>query len=148
MSLQQQIHADLIGAMKSGEAEKRDVLRFLESAMKKVMVDSRKETLTDEEVRKVIASQIKSRKDSVEQFRSGNREDLAEPEERAIELLGVYMPKQMDDAELETLVRGALEAAGVSDAKDMGRAMGAVMPKVSGRADGNRVREMVQKLLS
>lgn len=148
MKLQEQIHEDLIASMKSGETEKRDVLRFLESAIKKRAIDNKKQDLSDEEVQKVIASQIKSRRDSVGQFRAGNRVDLAEPEERAIRMLETYLPEQMGDEEIEALVQEALEKYGVTSEKDMGRAMGAIMPQVQGRADGNRVRKVVQKLLT
>lgn len=143
----QKIHEDLVTAMKSGDTKRRDVLRFLESDIKKREIDERKE-LSDEEVQKVIASQIKSRRDSIVQFRAGGREDLAEPEELAIRILEAYLPEQMDDEELEALVKTTLEESGISSVKDMGRAMGVVIAKIAGRADGNRVRESVQKFLS
>lgn len=144
--LSQKIHEDLVLAMKSGDTERRDILRFLEADIKKKAIDTRKE-LTDEEVQKAIASQIKSRKDSVAQFRSGGREDLAAPEISAITILEAYLPAQMEDEELLVIVKESLSEAGIVDAKDIGRAMGAVMSKIAGRADGNRVREMVVKML-
>ncbi len=145
--LSQKIHEDLIVAMKSGDTGRRDVLRFLEADIKKKSIDTRRE-LSDEEVQKAITSQIKSRKDSIAQFRSGGREDLAEPEVSAIAILEAYLPEQMSDEDLGSIVRGALAESGVDDLKDMGRAMGAVMPKVAGRADGNRVKDMVIKVLT
>ena len=147
-SLQETIHADLIRAMKAGEVAKRDTLRFLESDLKKRAIDARKNALSDEEAQKAVASQIKARKDSVEQFREGGREDLATLELEAIAILEAYLPAQMPDEELEQLVRDALAQSGITDAKDMGRAMGAVMPKIAGRADGNRVRKVVAKILA
>lgn len=145
--LSQKIHENLILAMKAGDTVTRDTLRFLEAEIKKRAIDTRKE-LGDEEVQKVIVSQVKSRKDSISQFLSGGREDLANPEILAVEILEKYLPSQMEDGELEKLVKIELEQAGISDVKDMGRAMGIVMAKIAGRADGNRVREKVQKFLS
>lgn len=146
--LLEKIHGDLIAAMKSGDAERRDVLRFLESDLKKRAIDARKEALSDEEAQKVVASHVKARKDSVLQFRSGGREDLAIPEEAAILILESYLPEQMSDVDLEAAVREALSENGITDAKEMGRAMGAVMKRIAGRADGNRVKVMVGKILA
>ena len=143
----ERIHADLISAMKSGDATRRDILRFLESDCKKKAIDARKEALTDEEALKVIASHIKSRKDSVAQFRAGGREDLAIPEEAAILVLEAYLPEQMSDRELETIVREFLAESGAVDDKNRGPAIGAVMKRVAGKADGGRVREMMEKIL-
>lgn len=142
--LAQTIHTDLISAMKSGDTACRDVLRFLESDLKKRAIDSRKE-LTDEDIQKVIASHIKSRRDSVAQFRLGNREDLVGAELDAIVLLEKYLPRQMSQEELETFVAETLGSFGTVD---IGKAMGVLMPKISGRADGNRVREAVINFLA
>jgi uncharacterized protein len=91
---------------------------------------------------------VKTRRESVEAFRKGGREDLAAKEEAEIAILGAYLPEQLDDATLEALVTEAIAATGASNARDMGKVMGWLSPKTKGRADGRRVSEIVARALA
>lgn len=150
MSLYATIGEHLKEAMKSGDALRRDTLRMLQSAAKNVAIDKRKPVteLTDAETEDVIRRLVKQRKDSIEQYRAGGREDLASKEESELSLLAAYLPASMPEAELRALVEEALREAGIADKSKMGQAMGVVMKKVAGRASGDDVRKMVESLLA
>ena len=103
--------------------------------------------LTDDEVTEVLSRQVKQRRESVEQFRSGGREEMAANEEAEAEILAEFLPEQLSAAELEALVAQAVAETGATSPSDMGRVMGAVMPHVKGRADGKAVSEAVRRRL-
>jgi uncharacterized protein YqeY len=136
--------------MKAGETFRRDTLRLLQSAVKNVAIDKRvaPAELSDTDVEDVIKRLVKQRKDSITQYRAGNREDLAEKEAEELTLLSVYLPEAMGEAELGALVADALKEAGLTTRDKMGQAMGVVMKKVAGRASGDDVRRVVESLLS
>lgn len=142
-----QIKDDMKAAMKAKEVAKRDALRLLLSAFKQVEVDERKE-LTDEDVSKIIQKQVKQRQDSAAQYKEAGRDDLLEKEESEIATFMVYMPKQLDDAELETAVKEIITHVGATSMKDMGKVMGSASKSLSGKADGKRINEVVKKLLA
>ncbi len=150
MGLYQILGDDLKQAMKAGETFRRDTLRLLQSAVKNVAIDKRvaPAELSDTDVEDVIKRLVKQRKDSITQYRAGNREDLAEKEEEELALLSVYLPEAMGVAELSALVADALKEAGLTTKDKMGQAMGVVMKKVAGRASGDDVRRVVESLLS
>jgi uncharacterized protein YqeY len=104
--------------------------------------------LSDDEIGGVLTREVKTRRESVEAFRKGGREDLAAKEEAEIAILGAYLPEQLDDATLEALVTEAIAATGASNARDMGKVMGWLSPKTKGRADGRRVSEIVARALA
>ena len=141
--LKQKLQDDLKTAMKAGDAQKRDVLRMLTSAVKNKEIDKRVE-LTDEQVLEVIASEVKKRKDSVAQFIAGNRKDLADKEESEISVLIGYLPEQMGEEELKKIVS---ETVAGMDKNEVGLAMKAVMAKVKGKADGALVSRLVKDAL-
>ncbi len=145
-ALREQINNDMKTAMKAKETQKRDALRLLLSAFKQVEVDERKE-LSDEDVSKIIQKQVKQRLDSASQFKEAGRDDLLEKEETEIAFFMVYMPKQLDDAELEEAVAAIIAQVGASTMKDMGKVMGVASKQLSGKADGKRINEVVKKLL-
>lgn len=150
MSLHETIGAHLIEAMKSGDMLRRDTLRLLSSAMKNVAIEKRKASteLTDSEVEDVLRRLVKQRKDSIEQFRAGKREDLALKEEAELNILSIYLPQAMSGEALHTLVTETLSEAGLTSKTQMGQAMGLVMKKVAGQASGDDVRRIVEKFLS
>ncbi len=150
MSLYQTLSDDLKQAMKAGDVSKRDTLRLLQSAMKNSAIDKRKSAseLSDAEVEEIIKKLVKQRKDSIEQYVTGNREDLAEQERRELALLSVYLPAALPEAELYTLVEEVLTGAGIMTKDKMGQAMGLAMKKVAGQASGDDVRRIVESLLS
>ncbi len=146
-TLLDQIKADMKEAMKAKDVAKRDALRLLLSAFKQIEVDERKE-LTDEDVSKIIQKQVKQRQDSAAQYKEAGRDDLLEKEESEIATFMVYMPKQLDDTELETAVKEIIAQVGAESMKDMGKVMGTASQQLSGKADGKRINEVVKKLLA
>lgn len=150
MNLYETILTHLKEAMKSGDTVKRDTLRLLQSAVKNTAIEKRKTPaeFSDEEVLDVIRRLVKQYKDSIEQYRAGNRADLVSKEETELNVLSVYLPQAMAEEELRVLVETALKEAGITAKSQMGQAMGIVMKKVAGRADGNDVRRIVESLLS
>ena len=150
MGLYQTLGDDLKQAMKAGETFRRDTLRLLQSAVKNVAIDKRvaPAELSDTDVEDVIKRLVKQRKDSITQYRAGNRVDLAGRRDKKKTLLSVYLPEAMGEAELGALVADALKEAGLTTRDKMGQAMGVVMKKVAGRASGDDVRRVVESLLS
>jgi hypothetical protein len=121
-------------AMRSGEKERLGTIRMITAAIKQREVDERI-TLDDSQVLAVLEKMIKQRKESVEQFKAGNRQDLADKESAEISLLQSYMPAQLSGAELDALINEAVAATGASSIKDMGKVMGLIKAKAQGRAD-------------
>lgn len=147
MSLSEIITTDMKEAMKAKDNATLSTLRLLRSAIKNQEIDLQHE-LTDEEVLAVVKSQTKQLKDSIEAFVSGNREDLAEPTRAEVEILKKYLPAEMSDEELQGIVKKTIEELGATSKEDMGKVMGLAMKAVAGKADGNRVKQMVEKSLS
>jgi uncharacterized protein len=147
VTLRQRLKDDITAAMRSGAVLRRDTLRMAENAIYNAEKRDRR-TYSDDEVAAVIAKEVKTRRESVEAFRAGKREDLASKEEAEIEILGAFLPAQLDDAELEALVAEAIQATGAASPKDMGKAMGWLAPRTRGRADGRRVSEAVTRRLA
>lgn len=133
--------------MKEKNAFKVDALRMLISEIKKREIDTRT-TLSAPEIFACINSLVKQRQDSVEAYKAGNRPELADKEQKEIELLRSYLPQAFSDAELSALIAGEIKAAGATSPKDMGKVVKAVLAKAEGRADGKRVSAAVQAALS
>jgi len=150
MNLKEKINEDLKNAMKSGETEKRDTLRMIGSMIKNAEIEKGKKEsgLNDEEVVEVLARAVKQRKDSAEQYKAGNRPDLAEKEEKEIEIISTYLPEQMSEEEIAQAVKEVIGGLNLEGKADIGKVMGPVMGKLKGKADGNLVREIVQKELN
>lgn len=149
MTLHEHLREDLKQAMRSGDSFKRDIIRFLESALKNVAIEKRKpiSDLTDAEVQEVIRRSIKQRKDSVEQYESGGRPELAEKEKKEMLLLQTYLPQAMDEVSVRNLVRQAVIETGAAGMGDFGRAMGAAMKLVAGQAEGDIVKAILEEEL-
>jgi len=146
MSLRLQINQDLKEAMKAKDTKKRDALRLLTSAFKQIEVDERKE-LNDDDVIKIIQKQVKSRNESVRQYRDANRDDLMQIELDEIAVYEPYLPQQLNDDELKTKVASIIEKVGATTMKDMGKVMGISSKELAGIADGKRINEVVKELL-
>ena len=147
MTLRERLHDDTIAAMRSGDALRRDTLRMVQSAAYSVEKEKRR-PLTDEELVAVLGREVKTRRESVEAFRAGGREDLAAKEEAEIAILVPYLPEQLSEDEVRDLVTEAIAATGATSARDMGKVMGWLSPKTRGRADGKRVSELVAQALA
>jgi uncharacterized protein YqeY len=146
MTLQEKLQQDLKDSMRSGDTTRRDVIRFLRSAIHNQEIASQGE-LDDEGVIGVLSKQALQRRDSIELFREGNRPDLVEKEEAQLVIIGEYLPTQLTEEEISVLVHAAVEATGATGQKDMGKVMGRLMPDVKGKADGRAVSRIVQELL-
>ena len=133
--------------MRSGDALRRDVLRMAQNAVYAVEKRDRRE-LGDDDVGAILSREVKTRRESIDAFRKGGREDLAAKEEAEIAILGNYLPEQLDDAAIQTLVGEAIAATGASSARDLGKVMGWLSPRTRGRADGRRVSELVAQALA
>jgi len=147
MSLREQINQEVKNAMKAKDTKKRDALRLLTSAFKQIEVDERKE-LTDEDVIKIIQTQVKRRNDAASQYKDAGRDDLMQQELDEIAYYEVYLPKQLTDEELATEVSAIIEKVGATSPKDMGKVMGAASKELAGRADGKRISTCVKELLN
>ena len=147
MTLIERITADMTTAMKARNQERLAPLRMAKAALMNREVEKGR-ALDDTESQQVIASLIKQRRDSIEQFRKGGREDLASREQQEIVALEAYLPPPLPMAEIEAAIDAAVAEAGASSAKDMGRVMKSVMSRLAGRAvDGKQVSELVRKKL-
>jgi len=147
MSLREKINQDLKEAMKAKETKKRDALRLLMSAFKQIEVDERKE-LNDDDVIKIIQTQVKRRNDSATQYKDAAREDLMQIELDEIAIYTPYLPIQLNDDELASALRDIISKVGASTMKDIGKVMGAASKELSAKADGKRINECVKSLLS
>lgn len=146
MELQERIQLALKEAIREQHETKRNAIRLLMTALK-VKEKDLKRALNEAEIQQVIASQIKQRRDSVEQYQKAERADLAAQEEEEIGILQAFLPEALTPEALEQLVREAIAEVGAQSVKDMGKVMKALMPKVTGRADGKQVNEVVRMKL-
>jgi uncharacterized protein YqeY len=147
MSLKAQISDDMKSAMKAGDKDRLKVVRLILAAIKQVEVDKRIE-LDDAAVLGVLEKMVKQRRDSVEQFQKGNRDDLAAIELAEIAVLEDYLPEQLSDAELDAMINEAIGSTGAESIRDMGKVMGAIKSKAAGRADMGAVGAKVKAKLN
>lgn len=147
MTLMERISQDLTSAMRAREAQRLAALRMAKAALMNREVEKGR-ALDESEEQQVVVSLIKQRRDSIEQFRQGGRQDLADKEAAEIITLEVYLPPPVDPAEIERAVSEAISEVGATSAKDLGKVMKAVMPKLAGRAvDGRTINELVRRKL-
>ncbi|EIP4520325.1 GatB/YqeY domain-containing protein [Campylobacter coli] len=147
MTLKEQILNDIKEAMKQKDDFKRDTLRTLNAAFKQVEVDERIE-LDNERILKIITSEIKKRKDAIELYSKGGREDLAQKEQEEITLFESYLPQQLSDEELQTALKELIANLGVSSLKDQGLVMKEAKAKFGARVDGKRLNVTLRELLN
>jgi uncharacterized protein YqeY len=147
MSLKQQLTDDMKTAMKSGDKERLGVIRLVNAAIKQREVDERI-MLDDTQVLSVLEKMLKQRRDSVSQFEAAARQDLADKEKFEIGVIQHYMPAQMTVEEVDAAVAAAIKESGAASAKDMGKVMGIVKPKVAGRTDMGKLSEIVKVKLA
>ncbi len=160
--IKDKIKEDLKKAMQEKDALRLSVLRMVSSYVFNREKDNRAKLskageeeskldemskLTNEEVIEVVSSEVKKRKDSIEQYEKGGRSDLAENEKKELEILMEYMPKQMGEDEIRKIVKEKIEELGISGPQETGKLMGAIMPQFKGKTDGNIVGKIVQEEL-
>jgi uncharacterized protein len=137
------INADMITAMKAKDEAATSALRMLKSAIKYKEVDLKRE-IKDEEVIEVLSKQAKQRKESIEGFEKGNRAEMVAKEKAELALIEKYLPASLNDEELAKLIEEAVKSTGAAGPKDMGKVMGALTPKIKGRADMGKVSSLVK----
>ena len=147
MTLRQRLQDDTTAAMRSGDALRRDVLRMVQNTIYNTE-KAKHVTLTEDEVLGVVTKEVKTRRESVDAFRKGGREDLAAKEEAEIAILNDYLPQQLTDDELRALVDQAVAETGATSARDLGKVMGVLSPRIRGRADGKTASGMVAQALA
>ncbi|NEZ02782.1 GatB/YqeY domain-containing protein [Wenzhouxiangella sp. XN201] len=147
MSLKARINEDVKQAMRSGDKARLKILRMVTAAIKQREIDERIE-LDDVQVLAVVEKMIKQRRESAEQYRAGNRPELADVEEAEITVLETYLPEQLSDDELAEAVDQAIAEADASDMKAMGQVMGLLKPRLQGRADMGKVSGLVRSRLA
>lgn len=146
MSLKQQLKDDLKLAMREKDLVKRDSIRAINTMIKQIEVDERKE-LSDADVLKLIQKGIKQREDSILQYKEASRDDLVQKEQEQVDVFKEYLPKQLSDEELEENMKEVIAEVGATTMKDIGKVMGTASKKLAGLADGKRINEMTKKLL-
>ncbi|MDZ7645083.1 MAG: GatB/YqeY domain-containing protein [Woeseiaceae bacterium] len=146
MTLRDRIQSDMKAAMKAGDKDRLRVVRMLLAAIRQVEVDERRE-LGDAEVTTVLTKMVKQRRDSVQQFTDGAREDLAAAEQAEIDVLETYLPEPLAEAELDALIEKAIADTGATGMRDMGKVMAIVKRAAEGRADMGAVSARVKARL-
>jgi len=147
VTLRERIQSDITAAMRSGDALRRDTLRMAESSIYNAEKRDRRE-YSDDEVTAVLAREVKTRRESVEAFRKGGREDLASKEEAEIAILAGFLPEQLSEPEIAALVDEAIAATGAAGPRDLGKVMGWLAPRTKGRADGRLVSQVAGNALA
>lgn len=146
MTLQQRIESAMRDSMRAGDQRRTSTLRMAMAAAHNRQIELG-HTLTDDETVDVLAKQVKQRRESIEQFRAGGREEMARAEEAEAAILAEFLPEQLSADELERIVDAAIAATGASAPSDMGKVMGRVIAETRGRADGKAVSDLVRSRL-
>ena len=147
MTLKERITEDMKGALRAKETARLSTIRLLLAAMKQREVDERI-VLTDADVLAIIDKMVKQRKDSITQFEAGGRMDLVAAEKAEVEVLSTYLPQQLSDAEVESLIAAAIAKTGAAGPSGMGKVMTELRPQVAGRADMGRLSALVKAKLT
>lgn len=150
MTIQEQIVSDIKEAMKAKEKDRLQVLRSLKAKLMEKEISERKDgeaKLSDEQAIEVLMKAAKQRKESIEQFEEGGRDDLAENEKAELEIIEAYLPDMMDEEGVRKVVKEKIEALGASGMQDMGKVMGPLMGQLKGKADGSLVSKIVKEEL-
>lgn len=147
MSLLQKIEADLVAAMKAKDELVLSVLRNAKTAVKNAEITKRPKELTEDDVLEVLGREVKKLNDSVADFESGGRADLAQKSKKEIEILSAYLPKQFSEDEIRAIVKKIIETVHPTGPQDFGKVMGAVSKETKGRASGELVSKLVKEAL-
>jgi uncharacterized protein YqeY len=146
MSIKKQLRDALMEALKSGEAQRKTTLRMALASIKNAEVEAR-EDLAEDLVLNLVQKEVKARQETIEAAKQANRPDLIEKAEQEIKILSEFLPQQLSAEELKALVQEAIQESGASSMSEIGKVMGALMPKIRGRADGKQANQFVQELL-
>lgn len=147
MTLLDRLNQDMKQAMKNKDKETLSVIRMVKASIQNESIKLSKDTLSEDEDLTILSREVKQRKDSLQEFKSAGREDLVEKLENELVILQKYLPKQLSDEELLSFIQVTIQEVNATSMKDMGKVMGAVMPKVKGKADGSQIKKLVQQEL-
>jgi hypothetical protein len=146
MSLKEKLMEDLKNSMKNKDTVRKNVVTMVRASIKQREVDERIE-LSDEDIIDIISKQVKEKRDVIEDFKKGGREDLVALTNKEIEILLEYLPKQLSEEDVEKIVRETITEIGAKSIKDMGMVMKSVLPKIKGKSDGSLVNKIAKKYL-
>ncbi|HSG32257.1 MAG TPA: GatB/YqeY domain-containing protein [Thermodesulfobacteriota bacterium] len=147
MSLQNKISEEIKEALRGQQKLKLSVLRMLQASIKNKIIDTGQKELSDEQIITVVNSEIKKRRDSVSEFEKVGRQDAVQAEKDEIAILMEYMPEQLSEEQIVSLINESVSELNIESIKDLGRLMKALMPRVKGKADGNLVNRLVREKL-
>ena len=147
MSLQDELMQEFKTSMRNKDTVRKNTITLIRSAIKQREVDERIE-VTDEQIIEIISKQYKEKKQAIEEFAKGDRQDLVDLTEAEMKILLEFMPEQLSEDELEIIVRESIEEVGATSMKDIGKIMKVVMPKVKGKADGNMVNKIIKSVFA
>lgn len=147
MKIKEELMKDLKESMQQKDMLRKDTVTMLRAAILQIEKDTQKE-LTESEIEGIVAKEIKKRKDSIADYEKGGRLDIVETVNKEIQILEKYLPEQLTEEEILSLVKEAIENTGASSMKDMGKVMGALREKTTGKADGKVVSDMVKQELA
>jgi uncharacterized protein YqeY len=147
MAIADTIRDDMTAAWRAGETRRRDILRLLIAALHNARIAAGHE-LSDEEATQALQREAKQRRDSIEQYRAGARDDLVQSEQEELDVISSYLPAELTDDELTSLTRDVIAEVGATSPADLGKVMGPLMKRIAGRADGGRVNALVRELLA
>ncbi|PLT34655.1 GatB/YqeY domain-containing protein [Bacillus sp. V5-8f] len=148
MSLLERLNNDMKQAMKNKEKDRLSVIRMLKASLQNEGIKAGKQELTEEEELTVLSRELKQRKDSLQEFENAGRTDLVEKIRTELGYVEVYLPEQLSEEEIDSIIKETIEEVNATSKADMGRVMAALMPKVKGKADGSMVNKLVQQHLS
>ncbi|GLY10007.1 GatB/YqeY domain-containing protein [Pseudobacillus badius] len=148
MSLLERLNDDIKQAMKNKDKEKLTVIRMLKASLQNEAIKAGSQGLTEDEELAVLSREVKQRKDSLHEFEKAGRVDLVSKIQTELTYVNSYMPEQLSDEEIEAIVQETIAQVNASSKADIGKVMGALMPKIKGRADGGLVNKLVQQKLS
>lgn len=141
------LNQDMKQAMKNKDKETLSVIRMVKASIQNESIKLGKDTLSEDEELTILSREVKQRKDSLQEFKNAGREDLVEKTEKELEILEQYLPKQLSDEELTSIIQETIKEVDAGSMKDMGKVMGSVMPKVKGQADGTKIKQIVEQQL-
>lgn len=147
MKIKEELMKDLKESMQQKDMLRKDTVTMLRAAILQIEKDTQKE-LTESEIEGIVAKEIKKRKDSIADYEKGGRQDIVDTVNKEIQILEKYLPEQLTEEEILSLVREAIENTGAASMKDMGKVMGALKEKTTGKADGKVVSDMVKQELA
>ncbi|MFC4022751.1 GatB/YqeY domain-containing protein [Oceanobacillus longus] len=147
MTLLDRLNQDMKQAMKNKDKQALSVIRMVKASIQNELIKLGKDTLSEDEELTILSREVKQRKDSLQEFKAAGREDLVEKLDNELVILQKYLPEQLSEDELSAIIVTTIQEVNATSMKDMGKVMGAVMPKVKGKADGSQIKKAVQQKL-